>query len=44
MYDRHSQGARSYYEFAKEFLGTDFPLEVNTKQEKEIPDGEESIR
>jgi chromosome partitioning protein len=44
LYDRHSQGARSYYEFAKEFLKTDFPLEINTKQEKEIPDGEESIR
>jgi len=44
MYDRHSQGARSYYEFAKEFLGMDFPLEINTKQDKEIPDGEESIR
>ncbi|MFA5164612.1 MAG: AAA family ATPase [Candidatus Omnitrophota bacterium] len=44
MYDKHSQGARSYYEFAKEFLKTDFPLELNMKQEKEIPDGEESIR
>jgi len=44
MYDKHSQGARSYYEFAKEFLKTDFPLELNAKQEKEIPDGEESIR
>ncbi len=44
MYDKHSQGARSYYEFAKEFLKTDFPLELKTKQEKEIPDGEESIR
>ncbi|MDD5737074.1 MAG: AAA family ATPase [Candidatus Omnitrophica bacterium] len=44
MYDKHSQGARSYYEFAKEFLKTDFPLELNTKQGKEIPDGEESIR
>ncbi|MFA5339536.1 MAG: AAA family ATPase [Candidatus Omnitrophota bacterium] len=44
MYDKHSQGARSYYEFAKEFLKIDFPLELNTKPEKEIPDGEESIR
>jgi len=44
MYDKHSQGARSYYEFAKEFLKTDFPLELNTKQGKEIPNGEESIR
>ncbi len=44
LYDKHSQGARSYYEFAKEFLKADFPLELQTRQEKEIPDGEESIR
>lgn len=44
LYDKHSQGARSYYEFAKEFLGIDFPLELHTKEEKEILDGEESVR
>ena len=44
LYDRHSQGARSYYEFTKEFLKMEFSLELPAKQEKEIPDGEESIR
>jgi chromosome partitioning protein len=44
MYDKNSQGARSYYEFAKEFLKIDFPLDLETKKEKEIPDGKESIR
>lgn len=38
LYDKNSQGAKSYYEFGKEFLGEDFQLE------KEIKDGEESIR
>lgn len=32
LYDKHSQGARSYYEFAKEFLGVDFPLETGTEK------------
>lgn len=30
LYDKNSNGARSYYDFAKEFLGVDFPIEVGT--------------
>ncbi len=44
LYDKNSHGARSYYEFAKEFLGVDFPIEIETKEKKESEDGEESIR
>lgn len=44
LYDKNSQGAKSYYEFSKEFLGEDFKLEFNGKEEREIKDGEESIR
>jgi len=41
LYDKNSQGAKSYYEFSKEFLGeSPQPAEA----EKEIQDGEESIR
>lgn len=32
LYDKNSQGARSYYEFAKEFLGVDFPLEIGAEK------------
>ncbi len=44
LYDKNSNGARSYYEFAKEFLGVDFPIEIGTKEKKEPEDGEESVR
>ncbi|MFH1779454.1 MAG: AAA family ATPase [Candidatus Omnitrophota bacterium] len=44
LYDKNCQGARSYYEFSKEFLGEDFQIEFDVKEEKEIRDGEESIR
>lgn len=44
LYDKNCQGARSYYEFSKEFLGEDFQIEFDVKEGKEIRDGEESIR
>ncbi|KPK42669.1 MAG: hypothetical protein AMJ78_01635 [Omnitrophica WOR_2 bacterium SM23_29] len=44
LYDKNSQGAKSYYEFSKEFLGEDLQIEFEAKEEKEIQDGEESIR
>jgi len=44
LYDKNCQGARSYYEFSKEFLGEDFQIGFDVRQEKEIKDGEESIR
>lgn len=44
LYDKNSQGARSYYEFSKEFLGEDLQIEFEAKEKKEIQDGEESIR
>lgn len=39
LYDKNSQGAKSYYEFAKEFLGSDFSLEP---EGREIKNGKES--
>lgn len=50
LYDKNSQGSKSYYEFSKEFLGEDFQIGPDVKienppvAEKELQDGEESIR
>lgn len=43
LYDKNSHGARSYYEFAKEFLKMDFSLDLGIEKPKEIDYGKESI-